>query len=295
MGLGLLLTPPAQAACAGPAGQLRAIGPGAWWLPAASGDSDAINRGATANLWALRQGRSLWLVGGAGTPVLARQVACLLREAGAGRVTDVILPWPHAELTLGARAFEGARLWVHADTAEAMRQRCPRCVERMAQRLGAAAADLGDDPIPRPTHVLHGAQGRVGPFDWWRLQRSDDTAVLALRWHGRALWSAHGLAWGDGPPDLRDGEALQLARSIDQLLARMSASARVLPEQGPWMTPVQLRRQRDELHQLVDAVDAALRRGDLVTDAPPAALSGRHPRQALNWQRTWSQREAALF
>ncbi|MBQ0958903.1 hypothetical protein KAK06_08020 [Ideonella sp. 4Y11] len=291
----MLAAPPAQAACSGPGGRLHALGTGAWWIEAASGDSNASNRGATANLWAVRQGRALWLVGGAGTPVLARQATCLLREAGAGRVTDVILPWPHAELTLGAKAFEGARLWAHADTAEAMRQRCPRCVERMAQRLGVAASDLGDDPIPRPTQLLRGAQGRVGPFDWWRLQRADETAVLALRWRGHALWSAHGLAWGDGPPDLRDGDALHLARSLDQLQAAMPGTARVLPEQGPWMAPAQLRAQRDEMRRLVDAVDAALRRGDLVTDTPPPAWAGGHPRQSLNWQRTWSQREAVVF
>lgn len=264
-------------------------------MEAATGDSNADNRGATANLWAVRDGRHLWLVGAAGTPVLARQVACLLREAGAGQVTDVILPWPHAELTLGATAFRGARLWAHQETAASMQQRCPRCVERMARRLEAAAGDLGPSPIPTPTHVLRGEQGRVGPFDWWLLPRAAQTSVLVLRRRGRAEWSAHGLAWGDGPPDLRDGDPLLMARSLQTLARQLTAAARVLPEQGPWMGAAQLHAQQSELRQLVDAVDAALRRGALVTDPPPAPWGSGHPRQGLNWQRTWSLREAELF
>lgn len=286
---------PALAACDGPGGRLRVLAPGAWWIEAASGDSDANNRGATANLWAVRDGRRLWLVGGGGTPVLARQVSCQLRQAGAGRVTDVVLTWPHAELTLGATGFAGARLWAHQDTAQAMQQRCGRCVERMALRLGSAAADLGEHPIPRPTHLLQGAQGRLGPFDWWRLPRADDTAVLVLRWHGHAVWGAPGLAWGDGPPDLRDGDPLLMAQSLHTLAQQLTPAARVVPEQGPLIDPSQVRAQQLALRQLVDAVDAALRRGGLVTDAPPPPFNGSHPRQMLNWQRTWALREPVIF
>lgn len=286
---------PSWAGCSGPVGRLHALAAGTWWIEAATGDSDPDNRGATANLWAVRDGRQLWLVGGAGTPVLARQVACLLREAGAGRVTDVIVPWPHAELTLGATGFEGARLWAHQDTATAMQQRCARCVERMALRLGPAASDLGPAPIPHPMRLLRGAQGRVGPFDWWRLPRANETAVLVLRRRGQAVWSAHGLAWGDGPPDLRDGDPLQVAQSLQTLAARLTPTARVVPEQGPLIGPAQVRAQALALRQLVDAVDAALRRGGLVTDPSPPPWAGGHPRQALNWQRTWSLREAEVF
>jgi hypothetical protein len=289
------LAAPAWAACDGPGGRLHPLGPGAWWIEAALGETSETNRGATANLWAVRDGRRLWLVGGAGTPVLARQVACQLRAAGAGRVTDVVLPWPHAELTLGATGFVGVRLWAHQDTATAMQARCPRCVERMAMRLGAAAADLGPQPIPRPTQWLRGASGRMGPFDWWLLPRAPDTGVLVMRRRGQALWAAPGLAWGEGPPDLRDGDPLLMAQSLQHLAQRLTPGALVVPEQGPLIGVAQVRGQQQGLRQLVDAVDAALRRGSLVTDPPPPGFDGAHPRQSLNWQRTWALREAEVF
>ena len=35
-----------------------------------------------------------------------------------------------------------ARHWAHGDVADAMRRQCARCVTRLRQRLGSAAADL---------------------------------------------------------------------------------------------------------------------------------------------------------
>jgi hypothetical protein len=281
--------------CDGPGGWPQRLGPHSWWIAGAEGDSTPDNRGATSNLLAVRDGRRLWLVGSGGTPRQGQRVACALRAVGAGTVTDLVLPWPHAELTLGASAFAGARRWAHADVAALMRERCPRCAERMAARLGEAAADLGQDPIRLPTATVSGAQGRLGPFEWWRLQRGEDTAVMVLSWGRRQWWSAHGLAWGEGPPDLRDGDALRVADALGTLLGQMPPGARIVPEQGPLLRREDLEAQRAGLRALVDAVDAALRRGALVTDEPPPAQRDPHPRQGLNWQRTWAQREGVVF
>ncbi len=286
----------ASPACPGPGAPGTAIGPGLWWIAGASGDSDAVNRGATAHLLAWRHDGRTWALGSGGSPVLGRQAACEWRRLSGRAVRDLVLPWPQAELTLGAAAFGGARRWAHADVATAMQERCPRCVQRMAQRLGHAAADLGPAPARLPTHRLWGPQGTLGGADWWRLARSDETAVLVWHWPQARAWSAHGLAWGDGPPDLRDADPLAMERSLRALAQRVAEDERVWPQQGPLMDRVALLAQADYLAALVAAVDAAQRAGALETDAPPPlpglpAPWAAHPRHGLNWQRVWALRE----
>jgi len=58
------------------------------------------------------------------------------------------------------------RHWAHTAVAQAMSEQCPHCVDRLRLRLGAAAVDLGDDPIHLPVHLLLGEQDRLGPFFW---------------------------------------------------------------------------------------------------------------------------------
>lgn len=287
---------PAAERCPGGGPDWQALAPGLWVARAQPGDSDAANRGATSNLLAWRSAGRLWLLGSGGSPWLGRQAACRLQALGAGRVSDLLLPWPRAELTLGASAFPQARRWAHADVAAAMGERCPRCVARMAARLDTAAADLGPDPVRLPNHLLRGAQGRLGPLDWWRLARSDETAVLVLGLRGTGVFTAHGLAWGDGPPDLRDADPLRLQASLRTLAALLPPGAQVWPEQGGPLDRAGLLAQADYLAALVAAVDAAQRRGDLETEVPPIeGLPGgwqAHPRHVMNWQRCWALREA---
>lgn len=296
--IGLGLSPGAAAApvCSGPGAAGVAVAPDLWWIAGANGDSDANNRGATAHLLAWRHAGRTWALGSGGSPVLGRHAACEWRRLSGAAVRELVLPWPQAELTLGASAFPGARRWAHADVAAAMRERCPRCVQRMAQRLDSAAADLGPAPARLPTHRLTGSQGTLGGARWWRLARADETAVLVWHWPAARAWSAHGLAWGDGPPDLRDADPAVMERSLRALAQRVAADERVWPQQGAVMDRDGLRAQADYLAALVAAVDAAQRAGALETDAPPplpgvAAGWAGHPRHSLNWQRVWALRE----
>jgi hypothetical protein len=295
---GLVLAAAAGAApvCAGPGAVGTLVAPGLWWIAGASGDSDEHNRGATAHLLAWRHGGRTWALGSGGTPVLGRHAACEWRRLSGAAVQDLVLPWPQAELTLGASAFAGARRWAHADVSTAMRERCPRCVQRMAQRLGPAAVDLGVAPARLPTHRLSGAQGTLGGADWWRLARAQETAVLVWHWPAARAWSAHGLAWGDGPPDLRDADPAVMERSLRALAQRVGPDERVWPQQGAVMDRAGLLAQADYLAALVVAVDAAQRAGALETDAPApwpgmAPEWAGHLRHGLNWQRVWALRE----
>jgi hypothetical protein len=173
----------------------------------------------------------------------------------------------------------------------------------MKPRLAGAAPDLGARPIRIANHVLQGEQGTLGPFLWWRLQRSDATVVTLFRLNDQPLWLAHGLLWADAPPDLRDAELAPMAASYAKLaeLARDDgAAARWLPEQGDVMGADAPARHARYLQQLEADVMAALRLGTLETDPPPPPAANTLPlddglRHGLNWQRAWHLLEQRAF
>jgi hypothetical protein len=294
---------PARAACPGPAVHWQRLDAQTWWFQAAEGDTSADNRGLVSNLVAVREGRRVWLLGAGPTPQAGRALACHLKRATGWQVTDVIAPWPRPELVLGQSAFVGARWWAHEAVAAAMRERCPRCEARLRLRLGSAAGDLGRHPIRIAQALLRGEQGQVGPWRWWRLRRADATSVTVFRHHQAPLWVAHGLLWGDGPPDLRDAEPGVLTGAVAQLLqwaAVDGQAARWVPEQGPMQDAAAPQRHLVYLAALQEAVGAAQARGALETEVPdtlpgvPASTTAA-PRHALNWQRMWQLMEQASF
>ena len=171
--------PPAQAAaCPGPALRFVPLATGVWLVPAADGESDTINRGQVSNLVLVHQAPRWWALGSGPSPAFGRALACQLRRRLGGVVTDVISPWARPELVLGVGGLAGPawavggppprgvhppaplppavlpRHWAHAAVAQAMAEQCPHCVDRLHQRLGPAAADLGDNPIHLPVHLL---------------------------------------------------------------------------------------------------------------------------------------------
>lgn len=289
--------------CPVPGVKLERLSAQVWRVPGGAGEASESNRGVISNLLLVHHGRQTWLVGSGPTPAFGRALRCQIRASTGWTVTDVIAPWPRPELVLGATAFPAARLWSLADVADAMHERCPRCVERMKPRLAGAAADLGARPIRIAKHLLQGEQGAVGPFLWWRLSRADATAVTVLRLADQPLWTAHGLLWADAPPDLRDAELPPLAASYAKLaeLARADGTAaHWLPEQGNVMGSDAPARHARYLQQLEAEVMQALRQGTLETEPPPPPAPNTLPlgdgmRHGLNWQRAWHALEVRAF
>lgn len=283
------------------------LGAGLWWQPGAAGDSDANNRGAISNLLLLIDGDRTWLIGAGPSAAHGRALAADIRCRFDREVSDAVAPWPRPELVLGLAGLPAtARLWAHADVAGAMAERCSHCVERLAQRLGDRAGDLGDPAvIPRPDRLLHGTQGQLGPWRWWRIERTPGTATT-LWWHARSgVLTAHGLSWSDGAPDLRDATLAGVSAAVAGLqeLARSLAPAtpRWLPEQGPIGEASSPAMQAAYWQALQQAVDAAQAAGVGETEPAPATLPGvppvftRSERHALNWQRAWREREEQAF
>jgi len=192
------------AACpAVPAIRFVPLGAGLWWVPAADGESNESRRGIVSNLLIARDGKRLWLVGSGPSPAFGQALACRARQHIGRVVADIVNPWARAELVLGNAGFSGVRVWAHRQVATTMAEQRAHCVERLHQRLGLAAADLGDQPARLPTLLLDGSRGRLGPIDWWALPRSEGRVVTVWRHRASGVTSAHGLLWFDGPPDGR--------------------------------------------------------------------------------------------
>jgi hypothetical protein len=215
---------------------------------------------------------------------------------------------------LGSSGLTRTRVWSHHEVAQQMRERCARCVERLAARLGSAASDLGQRPVRLADHEFTGSSGRLGPWRWWRLDRSTPTSgehttpqVVTVWWLERArLWASPGLIWTDGAPDLRDSSIADLRSATTRLQALQDEIAattagqgalRWLPEQGPPAPPDIVARHLHYWDALESAADAAWQSGASETSASPA-LDGddpawlASPRHALNWQRAWREAEA---
>jgi hypothetical protein len=290
----------AAPACPGPAPAwqvLQVAAPQAWLLQGAEGEATAANRGQVSNLVLVREGRRLWLLGAGPTPAFARALDCHVRQRFGQPVSDVIVPWPHAESALGLAGFPHARLWAHADVAAAMGRQCATCREVLQARLGAAAADLDGD-ILLPAHRLSGDSGELGPWRWWALRRSDEQVALVWRLRSAPLFVATGWLWGDAPPDARLADVQHLQEGTRQLLALAApdgAAARWLGEQGAVQDALAPQRAADYWQAVQAAVDGAFARGELPATAPPlpgvAASWQAHPQHALNWQRAWRQAE----
>ncbi|MFM2067250.1 MAG: hypothetical protein RLZZ584_2159 [Pseudomonadota bacterium] len=319
LGAGLAAPPAGAAISRPPPIALQRIAPGVWWVAGAAGDADAANRGAISNLIIVADGARTWALGSGPSAVYGRTLAAQVRRSTGRRLTDVIAPWTRPELVLGAAGMPRVRLWAHADVAAAMAARCPGCIDRLAQRLGPAAADLGTRQAPVPRQLVHGEQGRLGPWHWWRVTRSrpdpgtvPGPAQQVTVWHlaNTGLWAAPGLLWADGAPDLRDSRVADMAVAVERLQALASttpgsgpgqdAAPRWLPEQGPPAGPHLLLQHAVYWAALSAAAAAAWGRGDAETapapalpDVPQAWLAS--PRHALNWQRAWREAEARAF
>ena len=288
--------------CGGPELQFVQLAPDLWWIPAGPGGANAANQGHVSNLLVAVQAQRIWLLGSGPAPAFGQTLACRVRQHWGRPVTDVISPWPHPEAVLGVAGMGAVRHWAHAEVATAMKQRCPFCVARLREQLGQPTGlhnGLDSEAVRLPQRLLHGPQGRLGPWRWWQLSRGPGAPVTVWQWGDAAVRSAPGLLWADGAPDARDADVRALARATYALAALAGSPAAPvlwLGEQGPPSNELLTRHQRywDDLLREVQALQL---RGALETAAPvaPALLPANDARHALNWQRAWRQLEADSF
>ena len=310
--LGVGLAQPARAAaCPGPVLSFKPAGPGVWWVPGQAGEADAGNRGQVSNLLLVRHAAGhragLWALGSGPSAMFGEALACQARRQLGLPLAAVISPWARPELVLGVAGLQTGQPalphWAHASVADAMAEQCPHCVDRLRQRLGPAATDLGDDPIRLPTQRLRGEQGQLGPFLWWRLPRAEGRWVTVWRLRRQPLWAAHGLLTAGSPPDGRDADLALLTHSLDRLAALSQPdgpAALFLGEQGDLLGAGAPARQAAYWRALRATAVAAIERGDdEAAAAPPLpgwpAAWAQHPWHGFNWQRAWRRFEPEVL
>ena len=295
------LLPSAVLACGANAPRLEpwpTSGDGLWWVRAERGDADARNRGAVSNLLIVRDGRHVWAVGSGPSRAFSAALDCVVQRTLGQRITDVISPWPHPEVVLGATGLPRARHWAHADVARAMRTQCARCVIRLRQRLGAAASDLGraNAAVRWPAHTMRGSTGQLGPLTWWRVQRAPGVPVTLWQVRRNAVLTAHGLLWAGEVPDLRDSRIDAMRTATQRLAVIARGATRLLGEQGEPAALNEVDAHLAYWNALDDAVHSAQSRGGDATTMPTAlpgidASRTSGPTHALNWQRAWRHAE----
>jgi len=298
----------AGAACAdAPVASLPAlerVAAGVWRVPAARGEPDAANGGATIQLVLVRDGARLWLIGSGPTPAFGAALACAI-ERGTGRaVTDVVNTRAAPELALANAAFPAARLWALPDVAATMRARCGQCLARLQARIGPAGASLRPTLIRVPTRRVGTAgqrAGRLGPFDWLALARAPGERVLVLRLrrpHTMRVVIAQGLLWAGDLPDLRDTRSDTFAASLRRLRT-FGAGALLLGEQGGPSGVATLTNHLAYLAALHAAIVPQLAHGDAAAAQAPLPAFMHWPGYAathpLNVQRVWRELEPTLF
>jgi hypothetical protein len=296
------LLPGATIACGAHAPRLEAwpasLDGGLWWVRGARGDADADNRGVVSNLLIVRDGRRVWAIGSGPSPAFGRALGCVVRRETGHAITDVISPWPHPELVLGAAGLPQARHWAHADVAQAMRKQCVRCVMRLRQRLGAAAVDLGPvhGRVRLPERWLRGANGQLGPLAWWRLQRAPGVPVTVWQVRRDGVVTAHGLLWAGDAPDLRDSRVDAMRAATQQLALIARTATTLMGEQGEPAKAGELEAHIAYWSALDAEVRNAQSRGGDATTVPttlPGVDASRTngTAHALNWQRAWRHAE----
>lgn len=242
------------AVLAQPGVDLQALAPGVWWVPGAAGDANEHNRGAISNLLVVADGQHTWALGSGPSPAYGRALAQTVARVTGRSITDVIAPWSRPELVLGSSGLPQVRVWSHQEVRQQMHERCTRCVERLAARLGNSSRDLGPHPVRLADHQIAGSSGRLGPWQWWRLDRSTSTSgehttpqVVTVWWLASArLWAAPGLIWTDGAPDLRDSSVADLIKATTSLqalqdevtttMSHASNSSNPAAASSPWAT-----------------------------------------------------------
>lgn len=299
LGLGMGLLAACGAAAAETDLPLQPLAPGLWQVPAAEGDGSAADRGRVSNLLVAVLGPQGWLIGSGPSPAFGRLLRQTLDRHWPGLRWAVISPWAHPEAVLGTAGLGEVETLGHAEVARQMAERCAGCIERLKQRLGAAAVDLGNgDPVRLPATPLTGLYGRLGPFDWWLAARDARTATTVWLHRDSGVAFAPGLLWA-GAPDGRDAEITELAAATAGLmtLPGLPPAVRWLGEQGPLLDAGAAARTAHYWRALLAAVQRGLDDGEGGETAPatlpgvPEALT-RDPRHALNWQRAWRQAES---
>jgi len=284
------------------------VAPSVWvWLPGREAEVDARNAGHVVPTSVLVDGGEAVVIDPGPSHRHAQRVALSVQCHFGARVRWIVNTHAHAENVLGNSAFADAqaqgylRIAASGPTLDAMRLRCPECLDSLTQRAGAQAM-VGTRVVWPDTRLQAGDTLRVGMRELRVLEVvAAHTEGDLLLWDAQTgvLW-AGGLVYGQRLPELAQGRLDHWLSALDRLAAlrpRVVVGSTVSVAEGAVEVPPALKTTRAYLTDLRRAVLTAMDAGRAAHESSQLALpayagwAGYTERQGFNAQRAWRELE----
>lgn len=281
---------------------LQTLGKGAWLLPGLVEDPAPANGGRVHNTVVLAGHHGSVVVDPGATLAQGRALQRLLRTQGLPPVAALVLTHPHPENVLAASAFPASvPVLATAPVAEVMRGRCPQCLARLRERVGAASDGTGfrlPDRVPAGGEGVQDVAGRR--LRWWNLGVAHSAADSVWLDEDSGVMAAGGVLHAGCVPELLDSDLTGWLRAQERMAA---LPVRLwVPAQGKALSRNELAPAGAYLQALHDVVSQDVEAGnDPATAAQRLALPAfaglalHATRHAFNVQRAWRQIENASF
>jgi len=301
------LEPPPTGCASADALPWQAVVPGVWvWLPERNAEIAPANGGHVAPTTVIVDGADALVIDPGPSHAHGWRVRQSLACRFKAQVRWVVNSHAHAENVLGNSAFAdrvvagSLEILASAATREAMRLRCPACLQSLTERVGIAAMAGTHTVLPGRTLVA-GDVLRLGrhSLQVMPVERGHTEGDLVL-WDSaqRVLW-AGGLVYGEQVPELAQGHLddwLEALQRLDDLrpLVLVSSTLWRAEQGGP---PPAIAATRNYLQALRSGVLQAMDAGRQPHEAQAVELPayrqsfGYGQRHGFNVQRAWHQLE----
>lgn len=284
------------------------VAPGVWvWLPERLAEISPANQGRVLPISAVVDGAQALVI----DPGPSRAVGWRVRRSLAcqlgAQVRWVVNTHAHAESVLGNSAFADVRarggmaIVASAATRDAMRRRCPQCLQSLIDHVGAHAMKGSRIVLPSRT-LREGETLQIGRIQLQvMLTENAHTESDLLLWapQQRVLW-AGGLIYEGRVPELAQGSLSGWLNSLPRLAALRPAvivGAALSVSKDGLLEPAALKATTGYLQALrqrvLQAMDDGLDGSDLQSlDLPDyAGWVGYRQRHGFNVQRAWRELE----
>ena len=275
---------------------LKQVDPGTWIWEGQAAEISAANRGHVASNAVLLGHNQVLVVDPGPSLAHGRQLRQAIRCQMGREVNGVINTHAHAENVLGNAAFSATSLWIGAtaDTASAMRQRCPDCLASLTVKAGLET--MAGTSIVHPQRMLSDGQVLdLGTQQWQLLdQRMAHAESHLVLWNAQTrTLIAGGLVYMNRLPELAQGSLPGWIEALQHL-----ANKQPLAVIGTGLgTAADINATKRYLCDLASAVWDGMDAGWSANQAAALELpvyagwAGYQERQSFNAQRAWRELE----
>lgn len=244
------------------------IAEGVYVLQGAPGEASSANQGRISNL-AFVLGQTGVVALGTGTSrAEGERLIDTVRRLTGKPVVLAINTHASADHVLGNGAFarRGIPVLAHAETDRFMVQNCTRCIQRLADALGAAP--LNGTEMSRPTRLIDGSETIIAGGRRLEILHLGHTfqpgAIAVFDPASRVLFAGELAAFGQ-IPDLHNADVRSWLLALEQL--KRLQPRHVIPAHGPTAAAARLDDLAAYLRALLAAVAEAYAYGMTLEDA----------------------------